>query len=381
VDFELSAEQKLVRDTFARFTDERIRPRAADLDEAGEYPTKLIGELAAMGFFGLRYPEEIGGSANDFVTYCLAIEEIARGSLSVAACAAMQSLMGTHFLHALGNDDLHERLLAPALAGEKIGTICITEPDAGSDLGAIATTAEKRDGGYVLNGQKMWITAAPVASFHTVFARCGDEQKLTIFCVEQAFDGVTVGRSIHKMGTWATPTSEVSFNDCFVPEDHRLGEEGEGERELRRILAPIRIMTGALALGVARAAIADSLEYAAERKAFGRTIDRFQAIQIKLADMGTGLEAATHLVRHAAWLYDQQRPHMREAAMAKLFASEAATMICDQASRIFASYGYAMEYPVQRYLRDIRFTLFGGGTSEILKMIIAKEMASGGRSR
>jgi butyryl-CoA dehydrogenase len=375
VDFELTEEQRLLRDTFARFCDQQIAPVADEIDAAKEYPRALMAALAEMGFFGLRYPAAVGGSEMDFLSYCLAITEIARGSLSLAACAAMQSLMGTHFLHALGNADIHERLLKPALRGEKIGTICITEPNAGSDLSAIATAAEPRDGGYVLNGQKMWITAAPVASFHTVFARTGAEQQLTIFCVESEFPGVKVGRSIDKMGTWATPTSEVTFTDCFVPGDHRLGDEGAGEQELRRILAPIRIMTGALALGVARAAIADSVKYAAERKAFGRTIDRFQAIQLKLADMGTNLAAAEHLVHHAAWLLDAGRPHMREAAMAKLFATEAATSICDQASRIFASYGYAMEYPIQRYLRDIRFTLFGGGTSEILKMIIAKEMS------
>jgi butyryl-CoA dehydrogenase len=374
VDFELTAEQRLVRDTYSRFSDERIRPVAAEIDEAGEYPRSLIQELADLGFFGLRYPESMGGSGLGFLSYCLAIEEIARGSLSVAACAAMQSLMGTHFLHALGNEEIHERLLKPALRGEKIGTICITEPDAGSDLSAISTSAERRGGGYALNGQKMWITAAPVASFHTVFARAGRERELTIFCVEKEFPGVKVGRAIDKMGTWATPTSEVSFEDCLVPEDHRLGEEGAGEAELRKILAPIRIMTGALAVGVARAAIHDSLQYAAERKAFGRAINRFQAIQLKLADMGTSLEAATHLVHYAAWLHERERPHGCQAAMAKLFATEAATEICDQASRIFASYGYAMEYPIQRYLRDIRFTLFGGGTSEILKLIIAKEM-------
>lgn len=374
MNFELTGEQRLLRDTFARFADERVAPRAAALDEAGEYPLDLMRELAELGFFGLRYPEAVGGSGMDFQAYCLAIEEIARGSLSLAVCAAMQSLMGTHFLHVLGGEEIRERLLRPALRGELLGTICITEPDAGSDLSAIATTAVRRDGGYVLNGRKMWITAAPVASFHTVFARCGEEKQLTIFCVEKDFSGVRVGRTIEKLGARAAPTSEVIFDDCFVPGDHRLGEEGAGESELRRILEPIRIMTGALALGVARAALADAVRYAGERRAFGRTLDRFQAIQLKLADMGTGLEAATWLVRRAAWLHDQGQPHGREAAMAKLFATEAATDICDQASRIFASYGYAMEYPIQRYLRDIRFTLFGGGTSEILRLIIAKEM-------
>jgi len=179
------------------------------------------------------------------------------------------------------------------------------------------------------------------------------------------------------MGVWASPTSELSLDDCFVPEKHRLGEEGRGEEELRTILSSIRVMTGALALGVARAALEDSLVYAAEREQFGSPINRFQAIQMKLAEMATDLEAATHLVRHAAWAQDRGSLTGSEAAMAKLFATEAAASICDQASRIFASYGYAMEYPIQRYLRDVRFTLFGGGTSEILKLVIAKEISRG----
>ncbi len=374
MDFELTEEQRLLADMFRRFCNERIKPNAASIDEAKQFPRELFMELGDLGFFGLLYPEAVGGSGMDFVSYCLAVAEIARGSLSLAVCAAIQSLMGTHFLYALGNAEIHERLLKPALRGEKIGTICITEPNAGSDLSSIATTAKPVAGGYLLNGQKMWITVAPVADFHTVFARSGDEKELTIFLVEKTFKGVTVGKTIEKMGVWAAPIAELSFEDCLVPEDHRLGAEGQGEAELRKLLADIRIMTGALAIGVARAAVDDAVQYAAERKQFGRPINRFQAIQFKLAEMGTDLEAATRLVHYAAWLKANGKPHMREAAMAKLFASERATVICDQASRILASYGFAMEYPVQRYLRDIRFTLLGGGTSEILKLIIAREM-------
>ena len=376
MDFELSQEQQLLRDTFSRFSDERIRPQAQAIDEAGDFPGELFMELADLGLFGLRYPESLSGVNQNLLSFCLAIEESARGSLSVAAGAAMQSLMGTHFLFALGSDDIHERLLKPANRGEKIGTICITEPGAGSDLSAIATSAEKVDGGYRINGQKTWITSAPVADFFTVFARAGDDKRLTIFLVEKHFPGLTVGRTIEKMGCRASPTSEVFFESCFVPDDHRLGEEGEGEDRLREILADIRIMPGALANGVARAALADALAYSAERQQFGRPINKFQAIQMKLADMATNLEAATHLVQYAAWLRDQDRPCMREAAMAKLFATERAVEICDQTTRILGSYGYASEFAAQRYLRDIRFTLYGGGTSEINKLIIAKDLTA-----
>ena len=374
MDFELSEEQKLLRDALARFSDEQIRPCAAEIDEAGEFPRDLFMKLADLGFFGLRYPESLGGTEVDLVSYCLALSEVARGSLSLGAVAAMQSLMGTHFLYAHGDAAIHDRLLRPAIRGEKIGAFCITEPDAGSDLSAISTSAEKAEGGYRLNGQKTWITSAPVADFFTVFARTGEDKQLTVFLVEKDFPGLVVGRAIDKMGCRASLTSEVFLDDCFVPMDHRLGEEGEGESSLRKILNEIRIITGALALGVARAALDDALQYAAERRQFGKPINRFQAIQMQLAEMGTDLEAATHLVHYAAWLKDNDKPCGREAAMAKLFATERAVDICDKATRILGSYGFAMEFAVQRYFRDIRFTLYGGGTSEILKTLIARQL-------
>jgi butyryl-CoA dehydrogenase len=378
MDFDLSEQQQAVRDLFARFCDAEIRPRAAALDEAHAFPRELFGELAKLGLFGMRYPEEVGGTGMNLLSFCLALTEIARGSVSLAGCAAMQSLMGTDFLHRLGNADIRERLFQPALRGEKIGAICMTEPDAGSDLDGIATTARKVEGGYLLSGQKTWVTSAPVADFFTVFAKAGDERKLTIFLVERGFKGVTVGRAIEKMGVRALPTSEVAFDECFVPDSHRLSrEEGDGEAHLRKILAEIRIITGAIALGVGQAALDDALRYAAERRQFGKPIDRFQAIQLKLAEMATGMAAARQLVHYAAWLRDAGRPHHKDAAMAKLFASETAASVFDQAARVLASYGYAMEYPVQRHVRDVRFTLIGGGTSEILKLIIAKGLGEG----
>jgi alkylation response protein AidB-like acyl-CoA dehydrogenase len=377
MDFELSEEQRAIQDTFARFCDERIAPQAEALDESHAYPSDLVRELGELGFFGFRYAEESGGSGLDLVTYTLALEEIARGSMSLAGAVTMQSLMGTKFLEMLGNEDIKTRLFAPALEGKKIGGICMTEPNAGSDLGGISTTATKVDGGWRINGQKIWITAAPVADFFTVFARAGEEKKLTIFLVEKDFEGLHVGRSIEKMGVWALPTSELALDECFVPDSHMLSQEvGDGEQHLRKLLAEIRIVTGALAVGLGRAALDSAIQYASERKQFGKPINRFQAIQMKLADMATELEAAGHLVRYAAWLKDTGKPHHKQASMAKLFASETAAKAADQAARVAASYGFAMEYPFQRYLRDVRFTLIGGGTSEILKMIIAKELSS-----
>jgi len=371
---ELSEDIREIQNTFARFCDEQIAPKAEAIDEAAEFPREMFQAIADLGFFGMRYPEEVGGLGLGLLAYCKAIEEIARGSVSVAACVSMQAMMGTNFVYSLGTPDHHERLLKPALEGKKIGSICITEPNAGTDLGSISTSAVEVEGGYRLNGQKMWVTMAPHADFFTVFARAGEDKKLTIFLVEKDFEGLDVGRAIHKMGVRALPTSELAINDCFVPAENRLGEIGAGEMELRKILAQIRIMTGALAVGCARAALADGVRYAAERQQFGRPIGKFQAIQMKIAEMATDLTASTLLVDHAATLFDEGKPHHKEAAMAKLFATEAALEICEKTARIYASYGYAMEYPVQRHLRDIRFTLIGGGTSEILKAIIAHEV-------
>jgi len=373
----LTDEQIAIRNTFARFTDEQIIPNAEAIDVAHEYPRDIVKQLADLGFVGMRYPEEVGGSNVDLVTFCLCVEQIARGSMSVAGCISMQSLMGTKFLEMLGNDDIKERLFKPALALEKIGAICMTEPNAGSDLGGLSTSATKVDGGYVLNGNKIWVTAAPLADFFTVFARVGEEKLLSIFLVEKEFDGINVGKTIEKMGVWALPTSELVLDECFVPDTHCLSEKiGDGEEHLRKLLSEIRIMTGALGLGIARAALDEAVKYAAERQQFGKPINRFQAIQMRLAEMATDLEAATHLVYHAAQLLDEGKEHRKEASMAKLFASEAAASICEKAARIFASYGYAMEYPVQRFLRDVRFILIGGGTSDILKLVIAKELST-----
>lgn len=375
MDFDLTDEQKLIRDTFARFSDEQVAPRAAEFDESREFPVDLFRQVGELGFFGMRYPEGVGGTGMGLVTFCLALKELARGSMTLAGAASMQALMGTKFLHLLGNDDICERLLAPAIKGEKIGAICMTEPNAGSDLHGLTTEAHRTEGGYLLNGQKTWISQAPLADFFTVFAKAGPEKLLTIFLVEKDFKGLSIGKPIAKMGVRAFPTSEVAFNDCFVPDSHRLSrEEGDGESHLRTLLGEIRIITGALAVGCARAALSEAIRYAADRKQFGKPINRFQAIQLKLAEMATDLEAAEQFVNYAAWLLDTGRPHHKESAMCKLFASETAAQVCDKAARIFASYGFAMDFPVQRYLRDIRFTLIGGGTSEILKLVIAKEL-------
>jgi butyryl-CoA dehydrogenase len=321
----------------------------------------------------MRYPEKWGGTDTGTRMYLLAIEELARGSLSLAASCTMQSLMGTYFIYRSGDDDIRQRFLVPGIKGEKVGTICITEPDAGSDLGSISTRATETKDGWVLDGAKTWITSAPVADFFTVFALSG-KKELSVFLVERGTEGLTVGRTIEKMGLWASVTSEVSFDNCRVPLQNLLGERGKGRAYLTEILARIRLTTAALALGAGDAAIEEAVRYANERVQFGKPIGKYQALKVQLADRATELEAARHLITHAAAREDEGLPNMKHASMAKLFASESALKACDTAMRVLSSYGYAMEYPVQRYLRDVRFTLIGGGTSEILKLIIAKEI-------
>ncbi len=372
MDFSLSDEQQTIQRTFAAFADKEIAPQARDLDEQPRFPSELFRQAGELGFFGMRYPEPDGSGA-DVVSYVLAVEELARGSLAVAAACTMQSLMGTFFVHKLAQGELRERLLGPALRGEIVGTICMTEPNAGSDLGSMTTRAVEEGGRYLLTGNKTWITSAPAADMFTVFAKTGEKQ-LSIFLVEKGAEGLVMGRSIDKLGVRASLTSEVSFDQ--TPASCLLGELGQGMGYLREILAEIRVMTAALALGVAQAALDEALKYSAERKQFGRPINRFQAVGAHLADMAVELQAARQLTHWAAWRSDQGLPNAHEAAMAKLFASEAAYRICDRAARVLASYGYSNDYPIGRYLRDVRFTLIGGGTSEILRVNIAKGLST-----
>jgi butyryl-CoA dehydrogenase len=368
MDYALSDDQQAIQRLFREFAEKEIRPLAADLDENPRFPRELFQKAGELGFFGMRYPEP-EGSGMDVLSYLLAVEEQARGSLSVAAACTMQSLMGTYFVHKFTTGEVRERLLGPALAGEVLGTICMTEPDSGSDLFSMTTSATEKDGRWLISGQKTWVTSAPVADMFTVFARTGDKQ-LSIFLVERGAPGLTVGRAIEKMGVKASLTSEASLDE--TPATCVLGEIGQGIPSLREVLAEIRLVTAALALGVGRAAFEDSLAYSKERVQFGKPICRFQAVQHHLAEMRVQLEAARRLTWWAAWRSDHGMENTDEASMAKLFASEAAVDVCDRAARIMASYGFASEYPVERYLRDVRFTLIGGGTSEILRVNIAR---------
>jgi alkylation response protein AidB-like acyl-CoA dehydrogenase len=373
-----TAEQETFRRTVGRFVDAEIVPHADAIDERGEFPREPFERIGAQGWLGLRYPEQYGGADADMVTYCLFAEELARGSLSVAAAAAMQSLMGTHFVYKYGSESLRARYLTPALRGELVATFALTEPNAGSDLAGITTRAERRGDRWVLRGTKTWVTNAPVADMLTVAAKTSGERGLAniaLFLLDRgAMPGITLGKAIDKMAVRASVTGEILLEDVEVPAEHLLGGETGGVEKIGSILAEIRIMTAALSVGLARAAYGAALAYARERRAFGKPIGEHQAIGFKLADMLTSLQAAALMTYQAAARLDAGRPVGREAAMAKLFASETAVRITDEAARVFASYGLAMEYPVQRYFRDARFLLPGGGTSEILRLIIGREL-------
>jgi alkylation response protein AidB-like acyl-CoA dehydrogenase len=378
MDFRLTEEQEMFRQAVAGFVDQEVIPVAGELDEREEFPWELFRKIARLGWLGIRYPETYGGGEADNMTFNLMCEELARGSLALAATVAMQSLMGTDFLYRFGTEAQKQTWLVPALRGEKIGSIAMTEPEAGSDLGGIRTTAVRDGQGYRLNGTKMWITSATVADFFTVAAKTDPEagfRGVDLFLVEKERAGVSVGRQIKKLGTRASETSEVILENVWIPAENLLSDkEGQGMLLLRGILNEIRVMTGALSVGLAQAALASALRYAQERQAFGRPIIKFQAIQHKLAEMATRLEAARTLVYRATWLIDEGTPDTKLSAMAKLFASEMSTYVVDETTRIFGAYGYAMEFEAQRYFRDARFLLYGGGTSEILKNMIAREL-------
>jgi alkylation response protein AidB-like acyl-CoA dehydrogenase len=367
--------EELIRKTIARFVDAEIIPIAQKLDKDAEFPREIFEKLAQMGIFGIRYPLNKGGAGGNTTLYCIICEELARGLVSIASLTAMQCLMGTNFLFHYGTEEMREKYFLPAMRGEKIGCFCMTEPDAGSDLGAITTRATEVEGGYRINGMKTWVTDGPEASFYTVMCQTDPKKRLRgigYFFVPRDFPGVSTSPRFECLGTRTTPICEVAFKDVFIPTEYRLTPEGEGLNAFLKIIAEIRAMTASLAIGLQRAALSDSIKYANERVASGQTIGKFQLIQSKIANMATNLEASKLLTYKAAAMVDAGRDALKEATMAKYFATEAACSAADECTRIFAGYGYSMEYPAQRYFRDTRFLLSGGGTHEVLQSNIAR---------
>ena len=367
--------EELIRKSMARFVDNELIPNAKEIDEKGEFPIEMFQKIGKMGVFGIRYPKKGGGAGGNTTLYCIICEELARGLMSVAATTAMQCLMGTNFLFHFGTDELREQYFDPAMRGEKIACFCLTEPEAGSDLGNVSTRATRTGDGYLINGMKTWVTSGPIADFYTVLCQTNPEKKfrgLNFFFVPRATSGLSVSKPFDLLGTRTTPISELAFTDVHIPHEHMLGAEGQGLNNLLSILAEIRTMTAALGIGLVRAALHDCIQDAHERVQFGRTISNYQLIQAKVAELAVDLEAAKLLTYRATHMIDNKVECLKEASMAKYFATEAACKAGDYATRIFGAYAYSMEYNAQRYYRDNRFLLYGGGTHEILLPNIAR---------
>ncbi|MBW2064442.1 MAG: acyl-CoA dehydrogenase family protein [Deltaproteobacteria bacterium] len=367
--------EEIIRKTMAKFVDRELIPRAREIDESGDFPTEMVRKIGKMGVFGIRYPKNKGGAGGNTTLYCIICEELARGLMSVAAITAMQCLMGTNFLFHFGTEEMKDQYFFPAMRGEKIAAFCLTEPEAGSDLGNVNTIAKRVDDGWVINGMKTWVTNGPVADFFTVLCQTDPAKKfrgLNFFFVPRETEGVSVSKPFELLGTRTTKISELAFNNVRIPLEYILGTEGKGMSNLMSILAEIRSMTAALAIGLQQAALDDSIRYAKERVQFGQAISSYQLIQAKIANMATDLEASRLMTYRATHMVDKGISCIKEASMAKYFATEAACRAADEATRIFGAYGYSMEYSAQRYYRDNRFLLYGGGTHEILQTNIAR---------
>ncbi|MBU2497460.1 MAG: acyl-CoA dehydrogenase family protein [Proteobacteria bacterium] len=367
--------EELIRKTMARFVDNELIPKAQEIDEKGEFPREMFQEMGKMGVFGIRYPKEKGGGGGNTTLYCIICEELARGLMSVAATTAMQCLMGTNFLFHFGTEEMHRKYFLPAMKGEKIACFCLTESEAGGDLGNVSTQAVRTEEGYLINGVKTWVTNGPVASFFTVLCQTDPAKKLrglNFFFVPRETPGVSLSKPFNLLGTKTTPICELALTNVLIPHENMLGEEGRGTDNLLSILAEIRTMTAALGIGLTRAALHDSIQYAHERAAFGKTISQYQLIQAKIAEIAVDLEASKLLAYRASHMVDDKISCLKEATMAKYFATETACKAGDYATRIFGAYAYSMDYTAQRYFRDNRFLLYGGGTHEVLLQNIAR---------
>lgn len=375
--YELSEEHRLFQKSVRDFANEVIQPRARAIDDAPEFPMWVIEKMSAQGLLGIPYPEEYGGAGGDTVMYAIAEEEVARASGSIGLILAAHISLGTGPIYQFGSEEQKRKYLPGLCSGKSIGAFCLTEPGAGSDSGGTKTVAVEDGDHWVINGAKNWITNAGVADVFTVTA-VTDKGKgtngISSFIVEKGTPGLKVGKKEDKLGLRGSETNPVFFEDVRVPRSALLGPRGEGFRNFMKTLDNGRISIGAMAVGLAQAALDASLEYAQKREQFGQPIARFQAIQFKLADMATEIAAARHLVLDAAVAKDRGDKQTRRSAMAKLFASEVAMRATTQAIQVFGGNGYSTEYPVERFFRDAKLCEIGEGTSEIQRMVIAREL-------
>ncbi|WP_445665883.1 acyl-CoA dehydrogenase family protein [Fodinibius sp. AD559] len=375
--FELSEEQQLIRDSIKDFVERHVKPGVKERDASKEFPHSLVKKLADQGFMGMVHPEKYGGGGVGHVSFCLAIEEIARWDASLALTVASHTSLASGHIALAANESQKEKYLTPLAKGEKLGAWCLTEPGSGSDASGMKTTAIKKGDKYILNGTKIFITQGSVGDIYVVLAKTDPDKGtkgISAFIVEGNWDGVESGGKMEKLGMNSSDTTEVIFEDVEVPEENLLGELGKGFVDTMKVLDGGRIGIGALSVGIARGALEESLKYSGERKQFGSPIGDFQAIESKIANIATEVDAARMLVHRAAWLKDQNKPFTKEVSMAKLFASELAVRAANEAVQIHGGYGYIKEYHVERFMRDAKLMTIGEGTSEVQRMIIGREL-------
>lgn len=380
--FELTEEQRLIRDTVRDFATEEIAPTATIRDEEERFDRALMfDKLAELGLTGIIFPEEYGGGGADYVSYAIAVEELSRVCASTGVTLSAHISLCANPIFLFGTEEQKQRFLAPLASGEKLGAFGLTEPAAGSDAGSTRTTAVRQGDGWLLNGTKIFITNAGDAETYVVLARTDKEAKkhhgISAFIVEKGTPGFTFGKKERKMGIRSSPTMELVFDNCLIPEDQLLGSEGEGFRVAMKTLDGGRIGIAAQALGIAQGALDQAVAYARERMQFGSPIGTFQGVQFQLADMATQTEAARLLVYQAAYRAGAGQSYSQASAMAKLMASETAMKVTTQAVQIFGGYGYTREFPVERMMRDAKITEIYEGTSEIQRLVIGNTLIRG----
>ncbi len=377
MDFHLSEEQRDLRKAVREFAEGEIRPHAAEWDEGNIFPLELVKKLGSLGFLGSVFPEDYGGAGLDYVSYCIIIEELSRVDPSVGLIVAAHTSLCSNHLYLAGTEEQKKKYLPKLATGEWIGCWSLTEPEAGSDAGGTRSQAVREDGGWVLDGAKTFCTNAHYAQLCVAMAvtdRGLSSHGISAFLIETGTPGFRLGKKEDKLGMRASATGEVIFENCRLAEDQLLGKRGEGFIDSLRILDGGRISIAALSVGVAQGAYDLALSYSKQRRQFGRFISEFQAIQHKLVDMATSIEASRLLTYRAAALHSEHKSVNKESAMAKLFASEAAVKVCDEAVQIHGGYGFIKDYGVEKFYRDVKLCTIGEGTSEIQRLVIARQL-------
>jgi len=377
MDLYLTEEQRLVRETARDFAENKVKPLAAELDASARFPSELIPQMAELGFMGVPYPEKYGGAGMDYIAYALVVEEISRACGSTGVIISAHTSLACDPIYNYGTEEQKQKFLKPMASGKKIGCFGLTESGAGSDAAALKTSAELKGNQWLINGTKLFITNGGQAEVAVIFALTDREKKhkgISAFIIEKGTPGFSIGKTEKKLGINASSTTELVFDNCRIPKENLLGQTGEGFKIALSTLDGGRIGIAAQALGISQAALDESIKYSKARQQFGQPIAALQAIQWMIADIATKIEAARLLTYNAASLKDKGKPYSKEAAMAKVFASETATFATHRGIQIHGGYGYTRDYPLERFYRDARITEIYEGTSEIQRLVIANNL-------